>query len=285
MSNAFQIWSNVASGDLKMWILDGLFALSRPPVNCNRNHHKRDIFSANAIKTNHLYNSPPLFSFSQTTRERHKHLDEDPGKNIKSSCQISLPTSSWPPAHRFRSMGASPHPGVLKRFAGESRLRKVEIQEKRLRSSFKSRELHHHTLCGSSIAGKVFWSRMICFLLVFKDGKGWKKYWACVWCWAWLGAEHHFLCFAIANFYCARDALLNLVAGKILAQNYWNMFPQKIAALWKEVSALGRFEEPTEVLVEVVDNKFSKVFKRIERLMEKVFLELVTGKDFPERIK
>ena len=63
------------------------------------------------------------------------------------------------------------------------------------------------------------------------------------------------------------------------------MFPQKIAALWKEVSALGRFEEPTEVLVEVVDNKFSKVFKRIEQLMEKVFLELVTGKDFPERIK
>ena len=63
------------------------------------------------------------------------------------------------------------------------------------------------------------------------------------------------------------------------------MFPQKIAALWKEVSALGRFEEPTEVLVEVVDDKFSKVFKRIERLMEKVFLELVTGKDFPERIK
>ena len=122
-------------------------------------------------------------------------------------------------------------------------------------------------------------------LLVFKDGKGWEKDRSGLRCWTRLGTQHHLLSFPISNSLRAHEApiaLSHCLTGKILAQNDWYTFPQKISLLWKEVCALRCFEEPAEVLVEVLDDKVGKLVERVEWLMENVFLELITGKEFPE---
>ena len=93
-----------------------------------------------------------------------------------------------------------------------------------------------------------------------------------------MGAQHHLFCFA--NYLCANKAHVNLsncLAWEILAQNYWNMLPQKIAVLWKEVCAFRCLEEPAEVLVEVPNDKVGKLVKRVERLLQKVLLEVITA--------
>ena len=138
-------------------------------------------------------------------------------------------------------------------------------RRKRLRSSVKSGHLHHHSLCRCSFVAQVFPPRMISFLLVFKDGKGREKNRSGLQCWALLGTQHHLLRSPTSN---SLSALPNCLTGKILAQYDWNMFPQKMAALWKEVCAVRCLEEPGEVLVEVLDDKVSKLVKRVERLVE-----------------
>ena len=60
------------------------------------------------------------------------------------------------------------------------------------------------------------------------------------------------------------------------------MFPQKIALRRKEVCPFRCLEEPAEVLVEVLDDKVGKLVERVEWLMEKVFLELITGNKLSE---
>ena len=55
------------------------------------------------------------------------------------------------------------------------------------------------------------------------------------------------------------------------------MLSQKIAFFWKEVCALRCLEEPAEVLVEVPNDKVGKLVKRVERLLQKVLLEVITA--------
>ena len=120
---------------------------------------------------------------------------------------------------------------------------------------------------------------MISFLLVFKDGKGWEKDGSGLRCWALLWTQHHLLRFSANN---QLRALPNCLTGKILGQYDWNMLPQKIAALWQEVCAFRCVEEPGEVLVEVLNEKVGKLVKRVERLEEKILLEVFIGKELPE---
>ena len=126
---------------------------------------------------------------------------------------------------------------------------------------------------------------MVCFLLLFKEIKGWEKDRSGLWRWTGLGTQHHLLSFSTTNSLRAHKApfaLSHCLTGKILAQNDWNLFPQKIALLWKEVCAFRCLEEPAEVLVEFLDDKVGKLVERVEWLMEKVLLELITGKELPE---
>ena len=93
-----------------------------------------------------------------------------------------------------------------------------------------------------------------------------------------MGTQNHLFCFSNSlRASKAHVALSNCIAWEILAQNDWNMLSQKIAVLWKEVCTFRCLEEPAEVLVEVLNDKVGKFVKRVERLLQKVLLEVITA--------